>query len=319
MKTPEALLCLHPFIIWMASRADIHVHSKYSGLARLWFLRFPESVNEPEDIVKRARAVGLDTVCVTDHNTVRGGILAKQFAKGYDGVSVVVGEEISTEEGEILGLFLNEDIPKDLPAAEAVDRIRSQGGLVIAPHPFSMHVPALGYEVDRLDIDGLEVFNAGHVDGFANNRALQHSKLGRWARLAGSDSHSLGTLGCAFTEFEGSGEEDLRKAILMKSTVPKGSPMSVESGVKWTMEVVLESDRQIIKSMLNRPGKDPDDPVYKKVSELPGHKRIAALGASFLYIAPPIPYLVVWFGALRMRRINSIPIHDPNGHASKTF
>lgn len=302
----------------MASRADIHVHSKYSGLARLWILRFPESVNEPEDIVKKAKSVGLDTVCVTDHNTIRGGLLAKKFAKEYDGVNVVVGEEISTQDGEILGLFLNEDIPKDLPAEEAVERIRSQGGLVIAPHPFSMHVPALGYEVDRLDIDGLEVFNAGHVDGFANKRALKHSQLGRWARLAGSDSHSLGTLGCAFTEFEGNGEEDLRKAILNKTTVPHGTPMSVQSGVKWTMEVVLESDRQIVRSMLNRPG-NIDDPVYKKVSELPGHKRIAALGASFFYITPPMPYLVVWLGAMRMRRINSIPIHEPNGNNSKTF
>ncbi|HUL40075.1 MAG TPA: PHP domain-containing protein, partial [Methanomassiliicoccales archaeon] len=72
----------------MASKADIHVHSKYSGLARLWTLRFPESVNEPEDIVRRSKAVGLDTVCVTDHNTIHGGMLAQKFAKGYDGVSV---------------------------------------------------------------------------------------------------------------------------------------------------------------------------------------------------------------------------------------
>jgi predicted metal-dependent phosphoesterase TrpH len=304
----------------MESRADIHIHSKYSGLARLWFLRFPESVNEPEDIVKRAKAVGLDTVCVTDHNTIRGGTLAKKFAKDYDGVSVVVGEEISSQEGEIIGLFLNEDIPSGLSAAEVVDHIRSQGGLVVAPHPFSMHVPALGFEVDKLDIDGLEVFNAGHVDGYANNRAMEHSLSGKWARLAGSDSHSLATLGCAFTEFEGSGEEDLRKAIIKKSTVPHGSPMSVESGVKWTLEVVLESDRQIVRSLLGRqPKGDGDDPILKKVSELPGHKKIAALGASFFYIAPPIPYLVVMLGARRMRRINSVPIHDPNGHASRIF
>jgi predicted metal-dependent phosphoesterase TrpH len=304
----------------MASRADIHVHSKYSGLARLWFLRFPESVNEPGDIVKRAKAVGLDTVCVTDHNTIHGGLLAQKFAKSYDGVSVVVGEEISTKEGEVLGLFLNEDIPPGLPAADVVDRIRAQDGLVIAPHPFSMHVPALGFAVDRLDIDGLEVFNAGHVDGYANNRAMEHSLSGRWALLAGSDSHSLATLGCAFTEFDGSGEEDLRRAIIRKKTSPHGRPMSVESGVKWTLEVVLESDRQIVKSLLGRKTKqDAEDPILKKVGELPGHKKIAALAASFFYIAPPIPYLVVILGAARMRRINSVPIHDPNGHASKMF
>lgn len=279
----------------------------------MMFLRFPESVNEPSDIVLKAKTVGLDTVCVTDHNTIKGGVLAEKFAKGLDGIDVVVGEEISCVEGEVIGLFLNQDIPKDLPAAEAVDRIRSQGGLVIAPHPFSAHVPGLGFKVNELDIDGLEVFNAGHTDGYANNRALEYAQSGRWAKVAGSDSHSLATIGCAYTEFEGGGAEDLRKAIIKRTTVPKGEKMPIGTAVKWTLEVVMESDRQILRSMLGRNhASDPDDLVVKKVNELATHKKLAALLGSIAYFTPPIPYLVVWVGERRIKRLNSAPIHDHN-------
>ncbi|MCU0861830.1 MAG: PHP domain-containing protein [Methanomassiliicoccales archaeon] len=304
----------------MANRADIHVHSKYSGLARLAFLRFPESVVEPEDIVRKARNAGLDTVCITDHNTIRGGLIAQKFAKGFDGVSVVVGEEISALEGEIIGLFLNKEIPKGLPAAETIDLIRQQGGLVVAPHPFSNHVPALGYLVDKLPIDGLEVFNAGHVDGFANHRALEHSQRGNWARLGGSDSHTLDTLGCAYTEFDGYGAEDFRKAVQDRATRAFGVKQSTFMGVKWTMEVVLESDVQIVKSVLMRNyDARPDDVVRSKVKALPGHKKLAALMASAFFLLPPVPYFVVLTGEWRMREINAKPIHDQNGEKPGLF
>jgi len=304
----------------MASRADIHVHSKYSGLARLGFLRFPESVVDPIDIAKRTRAAGLDTVCITDHNTIRGALIAQKYARENNGVSVVVGEEISAQEGEIIGLYLNEEIPRGLPAAETVDRIRAQGGLVVAPHPFSNHVPALGLLVDKLSIDGLEVFNAGHVDGFANHRALEHSQRGNWARLGGSDSHTLDTLGCAYTEFDGSGEEDFRKAVLNKVTRAFGQRQPIEKAIKWTLEVVMESDRQIVRSVLRPNHKvDPMDPVMMKVNDLPGHKKIAALFASLVFFTPPISYIVVLFGERRMRALNATPIHDQNGNKPGLF
>jgi predicted metal-dependent phosphoesterase TrpH len=298
----------------MANRADIHVHSKYSGLAHLSFLRFPESVVDPEDIVKKAKSVRLDTVCITDHNTIRGALIAQKFAKTYDGVSVVVGEEISAREGEIIGLFLNEEIPKGLTAAETIDLIKQQGGLVVAPHPFSNHVPALGFLVDQLPIDGLEVFNAGHVDGFANHRALEHSQRGNWARLGGSDSHTLDTIGCAYTEFDGSGSEEFNKAIQNRVTRAFGQQQPVFMGVKWTMEVVWESDRQILKSVLRRTSDASlNDIVGSKVKALPGHMKLAALLASMIFFVPPNPYFVVLAGEWRMRVINAKPIHDQNG------
>jgi predicted metal-dependent phosphoesterase TrpH len=299
----------------MASRADIHVHSKYSGLARLGFLRFPESVNEPRDIVKQASLAGLNQVCVADHNTIHGGLKAKEHEKDFRSVEVIVGEEVSTRDGEILGLFLQEEVPKGLSAIETIERIRAQDGLVVSPHPFSKHVPALGLKVDLLNIDGLEVLNAGHVDGYANDKASQHAASGRWAQMGGSDSHSLNTIGCAYTEFEGSGAEEFRRQILAKKTRAGGKEMTLDQVVAWSMGVVFASDVLILRSMLGGIlEKDALDPVLNKVLEIGTSKKIVALLGSLIYFTPPIPFLVGIVGERVVKRLNSVPVHDINGN-----
>ena len=302
----------------MESRADTHVHTKYSGLARIAFLRFPESVSEPRDVVKKAKSIGLNTVCITDHNTIQGALLAQSFAKNYDGINVVIGEEISTIDGEVIGLYLNEEVPKGLSAAETIEIIKAQGALTVAPHPFSMHVPALGLKVDKLSIDALEVVNAGHVDGYSNDKAWQHAQSGKWALAGGSDSHSLNTIGCAYTQFEGSSEEDFRRAILSKTTKAFGDRMPMNRVIQWSFSVILQSDRLILKSMLNKNWKVGDnDPVIKKVRELPTHKKIAALFGSLAYFTPPVSYLAMIAGERFLKRINSVPIHEVNGKSTR--
>jgi len=92
----------------MQSRADTHVHTKYSGIGHLGFLRFPESVSDPRDILKNAHSLGLSVVCITDHNSIEGALRATEEVNDFDGLEVVVGEEISTLEGEVIGLYLNE-------------------------------------------------------------------------------------------------------------------------------------------------------------------------------------------------------------------
>ncbi len=295
----------------MGSRADLHVHTKYSGLARLGFLRFPESVSEPRDIVKQANRKGLSAVCVTDHNTIRGGLLAKDHEKEFAGTEVVIGEEISTLDGELIGLYLNETVPKDLSAEESVERIRSQGGIAVAPHPFSAHVPGLGSMVDTLDLDALEVLNGGHVDGYANDKATEHARSGRWATVGGSDSHSLPPIGCAYTEFEGQGAEMLRKSILNKTTKAGGRPMPIGLHVAWSVEVAYASDLLLISSLLGREKEvDEYDITMKKVREIGTGKKIAAIVGSLVFFTPPIPYLVGIIGQRRIRMMNSTPMHE---------
>ncbi|MBQ8373458.1 MAG: PHP domain-containing protein, partial [Candidatus Methanomethylophilaceae archaeon] len=149
-------------------KADTHIHTEYSGFSYLGVMKFPESVTSPEQQVDKARKNGMDVLGITDHDETRGAFIGQAYAKRFDDIEVIVGEEVTTADGEVIGLFLNEKIPKGLPVEETIDIIRSQGGIVIAPHPFSFHVFGLKERIFELDIDGFETINGGHPDRYSN-------------------------------------------------------------------------------------------------------------------------------------------------------
>jgi len=274
------------------SKADVHVHTRYSGFGQFRAIKFPESISRPEDLVDIARKIGLRVLCITDHNSVRGAFRALEYAKNYDDIEVVVGSEITTSDGEIIGLFIQEDVPRDLSANETIELIRKQDGLVVAPHPFSCHVPALGALVDELDIDAMEILNGGHLDGYANDAASKYAENGRWAVVGGSDAHALGQLGCSHTTFPGETADDFRKAILNRTTAPQGNISTLEMGVKWTIQIVLQADLLMFKSFFGLlEGDDPEDPIIKKVNNMRGEMKLAALLSSALFLTPPVPFL----------------------------
>lgn len=275
----------------MLSHADVHCHTKYSGVTQHGSLYFPESVSNPDDVVRIAKQLGIDVVCITDHDSILGAQKAHEFAKGVDGIEVVIGEEISTADGEIIGLYLNERVPPGLGAEETIDIVRGQGGLLVAPHPFSYHVPAIGMLINDLDIDGIEVINGGHIDGPANKRAMEHSQSGRWARVAGSDAHSLSQLGCAYTLFPGQGAEDFRKAVQHKATDVYGNVFPFQVGVQWSIGIVLESDRLMLRSIFGLLEGEEGDPLVEAIKKMRPDQKLIALFGSAIYLTPPIPYL----------------------------
>jgi predicted metal-dependent phosphoesterase TrpH len=287
------------------SKADVHVHTRYSGFGQYGVITFPESVCPPEAVVDEARRKGMRVLCITDHDSVRGALRAREYAKRFDDLEVVIGSEISAAEGEVIGLFIEEEVPQGLPVRETIDRIRAQGGLVVAPHPFSCHVPALRDLVDELEIDGFEVLNGGHLDGYANDVAKNHAMNGRWARLAGSDAHSTGQIGCCYTTFEGETAEDLYKAILAKATAAEGEVATLQMGIKWTVQVVLNTDLLILRSLFHPlKSDDPEDPLVKKINIMRGENKLAALISSSIYLTPPIPILTGVTGVKVMRKLN---------------
>lgn len=260
--------------------------------------------------MEEARRKGIRVLCITDHNSIQGAVRAREYARRYEDIEVVIGEEITAQEGEVIGLFLTDVVPKGLPVRETIERIRSQGGLVIAPHPFSCHVPALGRLVDELDIDGLEVLNGGHVDGYANQAAKDHARNGRWAMLAGSDAHATTQIGCCYTTFPGSTAEDLRRAVLLRSTAVEGEISTLQMGIKWTVQVVLRTDLLIFRSLFGPlEADDPDDPLIKKINIMRGENKLLALVSSTIFLTPPIPILTGVIGMRMMRRLNR-----ENGH-----
>lgn len=147
------------------------------------------------------RAAGLDVVCATDHNTIEGGLRLRELA---DGFRVVIGEEISSRDGEIIGLFLDRAIPRDLTGEETIARIHDQGGFVVVPHPFSMnrryHMRRGSLDRLRPQIDAIEVFNAREAVFLNNRSAAAYAKEHALLATAGSDAHRAAEIGRAFVE-----------------------------------------------------------------------------------------------------------------------
>ena len=186
--------------------ADFHMHSDHSK----------DSVSRVPEILERAREVGLDVVAITDHNSVDGGLEGRELADRF-GVRVIVGEEVKTAEGEVVGLFLQETIPGGLSFAETIAAIRAQGGIVYVPHPFDrLHTvpsPAI-LRANVADIDVMEVFNARLAFPSFNEQAERFARRYRILQAAGSDAHVLTSLGTAMTGMdEFTGPDDFLAAL----------------------------------------------------------------------------------------------------------
>jgi glycosyltransferase involved in cell wall biosynthesis len=171
--------------------ADCHVHTNHSR----------DCAVPVDDLLERAAEVGLDVVAVTDHNEIAGALEAAEIADRY-GVRVIIGEEVKTLEGEVIGLFLNERIPPGLTFAETIAEIKGQGGVVYVPHPFDrLHtVPGSRLlKANLTDLDVIEVFNSRIAYPGFNEKALRFSQRHRLPGAAGSDAHVLPGLGTALT------------------------------------------------------------------------------------------------------------------------
>lgn len=173
-------------------KADLHVHTNYS---------FDCSMSV-QKIIEKCVRVGIDCVAVADHGTIAGAVQMKAEAPFH----VIVAEEILTPLGEIMGLFLTEEIPSGTGVEETIRLIKRQGGLVCLPHPFDRLRGISRRGSDHLeklagDIDVVEVFNArsmpvGNSDKKAAAFAARHGLL----RSAGSDAHTLREIGHAYVE-----------------------------------------------------------------------------------------------------------------------
>jgi len=172
-------------------RVDLHSHTMHSG----------DSTTTYDEIEEAVLASGVDVLCITDHNAVRGG----QELVGRLPCRVVVGEELRTHHGEVIGLFLTERVPMGIPPVEAAERIRAQGGLVYVPHPFdpirrNLVQPALDELVSAGLVDAIEAFNAKTSLQHLNRQAAEYAERHELAAGAGSDAHVPEAIGAAYVE-----------------------------------------------------------------------------------------------------------------------
>ncbi|TKJ27709.1 MAG: phosphotransferase [Chloroflexi bacterium B3_Chlor] len=171
-------------------KVDIHVHSCYSK----------DGLLTPEEIVARCREKGLGALAITDHDTIAGAVAVRDVAP----FPVIVGQEVSTLHGEVIGLFLEEEVPRDLSPSEAVACIKEQGGLAGVPHPFDrLRGETLGQRFLKeiaAELDFIECFNSRVTLSRDNGRAQEFAVSRGLPCTAGSDAHSGYELGRAYVE-----------------------------------------------------------------------------------------------------------------------
>lgn len=189
---------------------DLHMHTDHSH----------DCATPVEVLLATARDQGLGAIAVTDHNVITGAYEAREKAAAY-GIKIILAEEVKTaSQGEVIGLFIEEQIPRGMTLAETVAEIRRQGGLVYVPHPFDRMHAVPDYEhllaiVD--DIDAIEVYNPRVAIGSFNEEAERFAAKYRILAGAGSDSHvaqGLGSVRVRMADFDGPAEflEALREA-----------------------------------------------------------------------------------------------------------
>jgi predicted metal-dependent phosphoesterase TrpH len=197
-------------------RADLHTHTTAS-----------DGWPSPHQLVEQARVVGLDVIAVTDHDTIEGALRAADFATRRGRLEVIVGEEVSSRDGHIVGLFLEKRIRPGMTASATVHAIHDQGGLAVAVHPFwrtqrrTRHakVHGVGWLAAELPFDAIEIENA--TPGFyVFNQLARRLNMGLGsAEVGGSDAHIVDAIGRAYTEFAGKTPKALRGAIESGTTV----------------------------------------------------------------------------------------------------
>ncbi len=168
-------------------RVELHAHTRASK----------DSLVRPARLIEHCDKIGLNWIAITDHNEISGALEAKNLAPER----VIVGEEIETTQGELIGYFMQEWVPSGLPPMAVIARLREQGAVISIPHPFdtvrSKHWSEAALLAIAPEVDAIEVFNARCLNNKPNQKAVSFAKQHGLLQTVGSDAHSLWELGRA--------------------------------------------------------------------------------------------------------------------------
>jgi len=213
---------------WML--VDLHMHTSWSHDCSI----------DVDELLDHAEAEGLGAIAITDHNVFGGALEGVAKARGRK-LIVIPGEEVKTDgQGEVIGLFLKEEIPRGMSFAETVEAIRAQGGLVYVPHPFDrLHAIPDPATLHRhlAEIDVFEVYNARLLFEAYNDEALRFARKYNLTAGAGSDAHVLqgvGTGAVRMRRFEG--PEEFLLSLRSAEVLRRPKSLAYLQGLKWVAQ-----------------------------------------------------------------------------------
>ncbi len=225
-------------------KADLHMHSTYSdGCATI-----------EEILAYVQQETELDVIALTDHDVIDGALRARDlWARSAYRFDFVVGEEVTTKEGHLLGLFIEQRIQSGLSMERSIDLIHEQGGLAVVAHPlhrFFRHSCQRSV-MDRIHVakdvwfDGVETWNASFCGIYANYIAMGTNRsVYGLPELGNSDAHMLSAVGSGITWFEGKTAQDVRSAIEGGLTAPGGKLWDVQAYYEWVRYLMNKEQRE---------------------------------------------------------------------------
>jgi predicted metal-dependent phosphoesterase TrpH len=230
---------------------DLHCHTARSF----------DSLSDPVKVARAAAQRGITHLAITDHDRIDGALEAREHAP--EGLTVIVGEEVRTADGDIVALWIDRPVPPGLPAAETIDRIHAQGGLAGVPHPFDRFRGSAARDgVARLEslaplVDYVEAFNARVPYGAANERAAAFAREHHLPGVAVSDAHTLMEVGVAYTVLEGpiATSADLRRALA--DTISRGPAALVTGRASYLVRGFMPVAKLVQRWRGNRRGVQP--------------------------------------------------------------
>jgi len=218
------LLADRPWIL-----CDLHLHTDHSHDCSM----------PVDDVLAQASAIGLGAIAVTDHNVFSGAREAVKAAAALDLV-VIPGEEVKTDRGEVIGLFLSEEIPRGMPMNDTIAAIRDQGGLVYMPHPFDrLHTIPDATTLHRhlAEIDLFEVYNARLLRETFNHEALRFARKYNLTVGAGSDAHVLQGIGTGCVRMRAfDGPEEFLISLRTAEVMRRPKSLVYLQGLKWVAQ-----------------------------------------------------------------------------------
>lgn len=244
LETEGAVIEPEPEFKADTMRIDLHCHSEAS----------PDSSSPFEEIPGRCLEKGISVQAITDHNLIWGAQKLQEYVREREDLplTIIVGEEISTSEGELIGLFLNEKIEAGLSPEETVAAIKGQGGLVLLPHGFDplkrWHLRIEARKKIAASIDIVETFNSRISRPYWNRAAMKWAEERNVAMSAGSDAHTVADIGNAWVEVPA---RPVNSPAALLASLEEGVPMGV-----WTHPVIaflykmVDRTRRKIKSWL---------------------------------------------------------------------
>ena len=245
LKKSRQMTPQQAYVAGKLGKADLHMHSTYS-----------DGIGTIEQILEHIQhKTDLDVIAVTDHDVIEGSLRTRDlWEKGNYRFDFIVGEEVSTKEGHLLGLFIERLVPQGLSMERSIDLIHEQGGLAIIAHPLHpLFKHSCSREtMDRIHnthdvwFDAVETWNASFCGIYANRQAMRANRLVYGLPEVGnSDAHTLNAIGRGRTWFEGRNAQDVRASIESGLSAPGGKLWDVQDYLRWAKYRVSKEGREM--------------------------------------------------------------------------